>query len=532
MKRINKKVLVIMVILILIFSTSVTANENYSKDETIYGILDYNGSISNIYVVNRLVDYKDNMYIDYGEYSEIKNLSTNTIAQIEGDKIIFHEKNKVSSGLYYQGTIKKELPYNISILYYIDGMEIDASKLANQDGQIEIKMQIEPNLYCEKQLRDGYMVQATITLDLSNNSNIVSSDSTNVIVGNQMTLTYVVLPGDSEKFNVTYNSVNFTLAPINITFTKSNMMIPDSIGNNLDSFNEGFDEIISGMKEIDNGGYALELGIKDLVNGIYSIDEGLLQLAKNGNLLLGGLTQFESGINSISNGSEDILNGIDELLVNGNTINGGLSQLAEGTSELVSNHEQLLQLANTLINSNDPNVRALAQGVLGEYEAIKVIEGTTLGLLYGMNEYMSGIDLFKIKYDTFNNGLKELNGNLYGITIGFNEYINGVNEISNSLDYLYSKTKNMPEQVSELTTGQSEMVLGLETVKNEIGDLAGAFESKDLDVVSFISSKNNPNSVQYILTTKLIESMQVETEAIEKEDKQTFFERIINLFKF
>jgi len=532
MKKKMKKILVFIIVLVIVLSISTMAYGQYDKDETIYGILEHDGSVNNIYVVNRLTQYRDNEYVDYGQYLEIKNLSTNTKPIIEGDKITFNEEKQLNSGLYYQGTIDKVLPYKIELEYYLDNIKMTGNTIVDKSGKVEIKLQISPELYCEKKIREGYMAQASISLELDNSSNIISSQSTNIIVGNTMTLTFVVLPGESGDFSIVFDTDKFALKPITISLIKSNITMPKGIKDNMATFDEGFDKLIDGMKELENGGEKLVGGISSLTGGINKLDEGLLQIAKNGSLFMGGLTQLESAYKNITEGSNDINVGIEQLAINGSNLSGGLIQLNKGTNELLTGHEQLVQLANMLSASNDPNVRALANGVIGEYEGIKKIDTSVSTLSYGMTEYINGLNMFKVKYEIFNSGLEQATNSFIKISNGMKAYINGVNTISSELDYLYDGITTLPEQVKQLSSGQSEMVTGLEKVKDEISKLTNYFETEKSDSISFVSSKNSPDLVQYILTTKEIKSEKIKEEIIEKEETQTFFEKIINLFKF
>ncbi len=70
--------------------------------------------------------------VDYGDYSDVKLLtSTERITQ-NGDKITFRTDDKK---VYYQGTMEQvETPWDISVRYYLDGKEYEASEIAGKRG--------------------------------------------------------------------------------------------------------------------------------------------------------------------------------------------------------------------------------------------------------------------------------------------------------------------------------------------------------------------------------------------------------------
>ena len=526
-----KKILMIVLILSMILSISVSAKDTTNKDETIYGLLNNDGSIENIYVVNRLYG-TNNVYVDYGNYEAIKNLSTNTIPIIEGDKITFIEESSLDGGLYYQGTFKGDLPYKVKIEYFLDDKKIDSNKLGGKKGHIDIKIAITSNLYCLKAIRDGFMAQVMVKLDLDNNKNIQAKLANSVIVGKTMTVNYTVLAGESENFKLSFDSLNFSLEPINITLIKNSISLPKSIVENTNAFDEGFLQLINGYENIESGTSKLSNGVNKLVGGIVNTNEGLKTLVNSNQMILGGLAEFKGGLNQVNLASKTINSGVEKLTNNINDINSGIGGLKEGASILNSSHEQLLLLANSLLDSSDPSVVALAKGVIGEYEGIEQLNNGLSNMSYGVNQYASGLDLFANKYSQFNEGLNQLNSQFNQLNDGIINYFDGTTQISNGIDMLYKNIRDMPSQVQQLNRGQKELLKGLKRVKSEIGTMLDSFKTKDISYVSFVSKKNNPSSVQYILTTKKI-SYEKENEVEKVESKKlTFFERILNLFKF
>jgi hypothetical protein len=118
--------------LLLIFTLPADAfDEPAQKEEVVYGILGTDGSVENIYVVNIL---SGGSVTDYGGYSKIVNLTTSEKINQSGDMIT---ADTSADRLYYQGTLEsKELPWNISILYKLDGRDIKSGELAGKSGPL------------------------------------------------------------------------------------------------------------------------------------------------------------------------------------------------------------------------------------------------------------------------------------------------------------------------------------------------------------------------------------------------------------
>ena len=112
----------------------------HTKEEVVYGILNPDGSVENIYVVN---SFEGGLITDYGNYSEVSNMTTSEKLIQNGDTI----KIKTSADrFYYQGTPEAQvLPWDIVIKYKLDEKEIAASKLAGKDGALVITVSTKKN---------------------------------------------------------------------------------------------------------------------------------------------------------------------------------------------------------------------------------------------------------------------------------------------------------------------------------------------------------------------------------------------------
>src|SRR5690625_3361155 len=90
------------------------SQDNYSaKDEVIYGNLDATGKVDHIYVVNTFHIDQPGKIIDYGDYTEVRNLTDLSELNLNDDG---HVQFEAEDGeFYYQGELKnKRLPWDIS----------------------------------------------------------------------------------------------------------------------------------------------------------------------------------------------------------------------------------------------------------------------------------------------------------------------------------------------------------------------------------------------------------------------------------
>ena len=90
------------------------------KEEVIYVMADNAGQVNDMEAVNI---FSGGEITDYGNYSAVKMLNTTDKIMQNGDRISFASD---ADRVYYQGTMKNaNLPWNISIRYFLDGKEYE-----------------------------------------------------------------------------------------------------------------------------------------------------------------------------------------------------------------------------------------------------------------------------------------------------------------------------------------------------------------------------------------------------------------------
>ncbi|SCJ01085.1 Uncharacterised protein [uncultured Eubacterium sp.] len=111
-------------------TSAMAATANTNKEENIYVNLDDNGSVDGVYVVNSYDLKKDQKITDYGNYSSMTNLSSESKLNEQNGKITVNGKK---GKFYYQGDLDSaKIPWDVDILYELDGEEIDAKDLAGK----------------------------------------------------------------------------------------------------------------------------------------------------------------------------------------------------------------------------------------------------------------------------------------------------------------------------------------------------------------------------------------------------------------
>lgn len=226
------------------------------KEEVIYVMAGADGSVNSVYAVN---SFDGGDITDYGDYTDVKLLNLDGNITQNGDEITFSspENGKV----YYQGTLKNsEIPWDISIKFFLDGKELSAEDAAGKSGSLEIRISIAENEKCSSDFYENYALQCSFTLDTELCKSISAEGATIANVGSKKQITYTVLPGKGLERSVFADVTDFEMAEGSINGIKM------SLG--LDIDDEDIDKKITDLAD----------GAKKLMDGAAKMHDGTAEL--------------------------------------------------------------------------------------------------------------------------------------------------------------------------------------------------------------------------------------------------------------
>lgn len=435
MKNINKTISIGLVTVMLANVTvpvSVSAlSSNGAKEEVIYIMTDASGSVDGVYSVST---FDKGSATDYGTYENVKMLNTNDNITTDGDKITF---NTDSDKAYLQGTlINKEIPWNISIQYILDGKELTPDELAGKSGNLEIKFKVEENKKCNSNFYDNYALQAAFTLDTEKCSNIVADDATLANVGSKKQLSYTILPGKGIDTSITTDVKDFEMDAVAINGVKMNLdiQVDDS-------------EITDKTTELTDGVSKLDDGAKELSDGAATLSDGA------------GI--LKSGAASVNTGADALKSGVDELADGAGTLTNGADEVNSAADSLKDGTEQI----------SDGSV-SLQNGVLALKNGGESLKNGSSQLSDGASALDTGIKNMASGSDALQSGLDQLISQSKSLTSGSSEILAALNQIQSSLDAVSADTQSLQKPIEssgEIKSAIIELRKGAEQLQNNLG---------------------------------------------------------------
>ena len=563
------------------------------KEEVIYASLNQSGTLEKAYVVN-IVYPQNNQLVDYGNYSEVKNLTST-------DKLIY-KNNQVKATtdeekISYEGyLIEQKLPWNFKIKYYLDGKEISEKKIAGCKGQLTIEIEITRNENVDSVYFDNYALQITAVLNSNNCKNIIANGATIANVGDDKQITYTLLPGNSKTLKITSDVTDFEMDSIAINGVKLNLGLDassidtTSLDEKVIEIKNAVNSLDSGASQINNGAASLNQGSDDLVAGIVQIKEALTTLNQQSDSLITGSNEVQEALSSLNstlqiidtdaskikqliNSSSQIQTGIDSLVTSLNSMNQGINQYQQSVGGSISNiYQQSAAMIEQLqqLMMMDTDNRELYQQIIGLLQAgiasEQILEefnnqldatATNTNVINGALMLQSNYQLFNQEIVNLANslssildnmtqlktGINTLSSNYRILNTGFNNYTDALNQIVNGYNKIYNGSLTLANGTSSLYQGTQELVQGTTTFKDQtdnidqtvtdsIDQMINEFSNDDYQAISYVSANNSiVYDVQFVITTPVIEK-EVEKEIIEEQEPKSIIDRVLEFLGF
>ena len=333
------------------------------KEEVVYAMLDASGDVNGVYVVN---SFSGGDIVDYGNYTNVRNLTTDDVIAQDGDEVTFHtDADKV----YYQGDLETtDIPWKIAIHYYMDGKEYSPEEIAGMSGALELKLSITENTACDENFWDGYALQTAVTLDTKQCKNITADGATVANVGLDKQLSYIILPGKGADLTITADVTDFEMDAVTINGVKLNMDM------DLDEseLKEQIGEICDAVNALNDGAVSLADGSTTLTDGAKSLYDGSVEVQDGAGTVKDGMNNLNSGIATVKNAL--------------GALNSRSSNLTDGSAQVLS-ALQTIQSSLAGVSVNADQLSALAG-------SSTQIQNGIASLVSGLNDMNTGIDAY------------------------------------------------------------------------------------------------------------------------------------------
>lgn len=317
------------------------------KTETVYSVLNSDGSISNTIVSSWLHDEDGiNNIKETLNLTDVKNIKSNEKPSKDGNTYTWNAKG---NDVYYEGTATKQLPVSVKIRYELDGQEMSAKDMEGKSGHLKLMISFTNN-YSEVKNINGksivihpsYLAGGMLNMSTGKFSNVKCESGKIVNDGTNEMLAFANIPG-----------LNETLKSAGLDKVNNQLGISDDVTVEADVNDFDLGSIMVGMtNEIDLASELGEIGsVSELTDGVNQLIEADNQLIDGSKQLYDGTTQLKEGIAPLSSAYpqiETLTNAFDQLHDGTTKLSTGLNQYTAGVDQLAIVSQNLYSIQTGL----------------------------------------------------------------------------------------------------------------------------------------------------------------------------------------
>lgn len=305
------------------------------RDETVYVIANTDGSVRRIivsdWIQNGLAAAQVEERSELSQVEAVKGSATYTLGQDNA-----RVWDAQGQDLYYQGSIEKALPVDMTVTYQMDGQTVAPGQIAGKSGHVTIRFDYENRQYemveidgTEEKIYVPFAMLTGLLLDSDRFTNVTVSNGKLFCDGSHTAVVGVAFPGLQED----------------LAMEKERLDIPDYV------------EIEADVKD-----FSLATAVTVASSGLFDqLDDETLEKLELGEIT-DGIGRMTDAMNQLMDGSSQLYDGLCTLLDSSQQLIDGVDQLCQGLNELTSHNSQLnggaKQVFQSLITAANSQLQA------------------------------------------------------------------------------------------------------------------------------------------------------------------------------
>ncbi len=503
--------LIVVFVFCLFVSPKTSAQNSISKEEVVYGILNSDGTVKEVVVVNSFDVNSATQLVDYTSgYSSVTNLTNGEEITANGDTV---KTTATEAGRFsYSGVLENTwLPWIVDVEYRLNGSETEPETLYNKSGKLEIIVNVAKNTAIEDDYFDTLAVQMTATFDANKTGGITGDKLTVSSGGGSRTASYIFMPGEGGTASLSLDIKDFAFSGIQFAAVPLSVDIEDSfdVSSIAGDLSSELLDLENGIHELSDGIDDISDGTRVMTDGMIKFNEGLKQARDGANLYYEGVAEFNTQTGLLL---QAVQLTIDTTLLQAQPIvvavNGALTLAGQPTLPALteSNYKTVLE---SLLNAQPGTV---VGGIVGGMMAADPTLAANITQIIGMLDYNTGIKAYMYGAKELASGSLQITSSIPEMSKNFDLMTSGAASLLGGVELYQNGVNRMSDEVFGMGSQVEDEIN--ETIETETESFTAEFVPK-----SFVSNKNkNVEALQFILKTESIEEGSLKTDTTNSDE--------------
>lgn len=453
-----KKISLLMALIMVLTSFASFADDNEgNQTETVYGLLNSDGSVSELIVTEHIEKNAELQTVVVNNNLEnVKLLMNDVDYDIQENEITFTTDE---SDIYFRGNSLEALPVTTTITFYINDVEVDSSELLGQTGHLRIEIKQINNekrtVTINDESRTVYLpFETALAFNMDNQifENVTSTSGKIIDDGDIKVLTAILTPGFKENFDDIESDYLTDMITIEADVTELEIAsiymttvcrLPEidinSLKDEISNLDTKIDEFSEAGNDLENGAIDLNSGIKTYFGKQTEAFSNFEYYLANDAKLLNSIVSFNNGFVEFSTALEMYTSGVTELLTGVNSLSQSSPALVEGMTMLQGTLTQVLPASDqttallTSVGQLQGGIAQLDQGIQALNQGGSQLALNTEALLNASNELKAGSAALTSAANQLLPGNQQLDSGLTQLSTASNQVINGSQTLTNGV---------------------------------------------------------------------------------------------------
>lgn len=450
-----------------------SAGQEASKDETVYVLAGADGSVRRLIVSDWIQNTLASAALtDSTELTDIENVKGDETYTLNGDSMTVWDAQ--GGDIYYQGSIEKELPVDLTVSYRLDGQSISPEELAGQSGRVTIRFDYTNRQYDtveingrEERICVPFAMLTGVLLDNDTFRNVEISNGKLINDGDRTIAVGLALPGLQESLALDREQLDIPdYVEITADVTGFSLGMTATIATN-EVFSDLESDRLEGAEDLTGSLRQLTDAMDQLLDGSSALYDGLCTLLDKSGQLTAGVEQLAQGARSIQTGAASLDGGAAQLQAGLAELSGGLTALSASSAGLNSGAQQvfesLLATATAQLQAAGVPTPALTidnyaqvlDGVIASLGA--AAQGESGQTIQALRASLDSYNSFYQGLRTYTGGVDTAAGGAASLTAGADALCGGTAQLKDGADALVSGALTLQDGGSALVSGVSEL---------------------------------------------------------------------------
>ena len=510
----KNKFIASVLLLSMLSPMAMAAAPTSQTDESVYVNLDGYGTQKEIRIVKGVTLNGVNKISDFGNYSEVNNLTSHDEPIKRSDGVDFDLKDNENERFYFECIPENpdtlQMPWTFDLSYKLNGKPIDYENLAGVNGLVEITIHAIPNPNADEYYKNNMTLIAGTGVNMDKASNIEAEGAQIQSFGSYKFAIFMGLPAEENTYTIKigaedfeFTGIYFLMAPA--TLSQLDMVnefkeAKDDLSGAGDDLYTSLSSMLSTMNSMKSGLSTMQAGI----SGINTVREQLISsrntldpsldaalnqldlLAGDTNALIPTLETTNSDLNLIHQNSSDILN----------TIIDTQRDIIDYQNLLYDIKDNLIDIQNLLsdLSSETDNNQLSFKYVSNALSELENDSSRLSSSLDQLRNSLSGLDNIEVV-------LGSLAANLPFISDSIYDLMNMISSVSNSTDFVLSDLSSASTDLSRLLEETRYLTQQFDNINEVLNNYNGTAEnSAEFAKQAVDLIYNSLNSVDSLLT--------------------------------